>query len=211
MKEQARNFWDNLEPGTKAIAALITALGAIILGYWTMGTNRITADYGAYNTIIPKLESRIESLELAMADLQLAYNELMVENNVLKNSIILLSTSNIDVPFPAWIKNSDGVMLKANLAYQTVFLNHINKGLHDYIGKTDYDIWPNDVADQYTQNDQMVMKTGRVYTGTENVIMDGRREQWFIIKYRWKAANGVVLGVAGMALPKDFIEYIQEH
>lgn len=65
----------------------------------------------------------------------------------------------------AFIKRRDGALLAANQKY------HLAAGRADVIGKTDFDLYPRETADQLRAVDARVFETGEPFVGEENVIV----------------------------------------
>jgi PAS domain-containing protein len=119
----------------------------------------------------------------------------------LQNKVTLLESSHQDAPIPIWLKDKHGVMLALNPEYERTFLIPHGKTREDYLHKTDYDVWPEDIAAEYIRNDRLVMRTRKTWKGTETILdHQGNKSQWQIIKYPRKA-GGVLIGIAGMAIP----------
>jgi len=122
---------------------------------------------------------------------------------VLQEKVTMLESSHQDAPIPIWLKDKFGIMLALNPAYEKTFLFPIGKTRDDYLHRSDYDIWPDDIAAEYIKNDKMVQRTMDVWIGYENVIdQQGNKVQWRIIKYP-RTANGVLIGIAGIAVPHE--------
>lgn len=127
--------------------------------------------------------------------------ELRKEVERLQNKVTLLESSHQDAPIPIWLKDRNGVMLALNPEYERLFLLPTGKSREDYLHHTDYDVWPEEVAAEYVRNDQMVMRTQQTWRGTETIVdHQGKKTQWIIIKYP-RLAGGVLIGIAGMAIP----------
>jgi PAS domain S-box-containing protein len=60
-----------------------------------------------------------------------------------------------NLPGLAWIKDTSGRYVYLNGAFQRAF----DVKLSDWKGKTDFDVWPETVADQFTTNDRHVLTT----------------------------------------------------
>jgi PAS domain S-box-containing protein len=60
-----------------------------------------------------------------------------------------------NLPGLAWIKDTSGRYVYLNGAFERAF--HVK--LSDWKGKTDFDVWPKAVADQFTTNDRHVLST----------------------------------------------------
>lgn len=127
--------------------------------------------------------------------------QLQDEVERLQNKVTLLESSHQDAPIPIWLKDRNGIMLALNPEYEKLFLVPIGKNREDYLYNSDYDIWPEDVAAEYVKNDQYVMRTKETWRGLETIVdHQGERSKWQIIKYPRKA-GGVIIGIAGIAIP----------
>lgn len=128
-------------------------------------------------------------------------NELDSKVISLQNKITLLESAHQDLPIPMWLKDMDGVMLAVNASYEETFLIPNNKTIEDYIGKTDFDVWPKEVAESFRNHDKLVMRTKKVFNGEEDVLIGGEMIQYSIIKYP-RYAGRVIIGIAGIAIPQ---------
>ena len=127
--------------------------------------------------------------------------QLKAQVNVLQQKVTMLESSHQDAPIPIWLKDQFGIMLALNPAYEKTFLLPIGKTRDDYLHRSDYDIWPDEVAAEYIKNDKMVQRTMDIWIGYENIIdHQGNKVKWKIIKYP-RTANGVLIGIAGIAVP----------
>lgn len=125
------------------------------------------------------------------------------EVSSLQDKVTLLESSHQDAPIPIWLKDRSGIMLALNPSYEKEFLIPLGKNRKDYLHKSDYDIWPEEIAREYVQNDNFVMRTRSTWIGYENILdHKGDKVKWKIIKYP-RTAGGVIIGIAGMAIPPD--------
>ncbi len=61
------------------------------------------------------------------------------------------------------------VMVEVGPSYEKKFLEVYGLSLGDYLGRTDYDVWPKEIADEFFAEDLHVSKTGEtVYTKGTN-------------------------------------------
>ena len=126
---------------------------------------------------------------------------LSIQVERLSNLIEDLERVHSDLPLPMWFKSVDLTMISANLAYEGVFLKPKGLSLDDYIGKTDYDVWPKDVADEFSKNDNKVIANKGFWVGQEDIpTPEGELVKWHIIKFS-RMSGGKLLGVAGVAIP----------
>lgn len=123
--------------------------------------------------------------------------ELEIQVEKMRSNIVLLSMSFDDFPNPRWTKSADLMMLKMNKPYEEMYLDPIGKTRQDYIGKYDYDIWPEDIAYQYRLNDREVMREKRPITFEEKVI-NGSGDTLTVQVTKYPIIlNGTVFGVRG--------------
>lgn len=80
--------------------------------------------------------------------------------------------------YPVWLKDEDGRMIIINKAYTDKF------GIEakDYEGRFDADIWPQEVADQYKQNDSEALAKNGHLEAFETVPTTKGAELLYIIK-----------------------------
>lgn len=135
-----------------------------------------------------KLEEEIRKLHKMITDLQ--------------SKLIVLESSQSDLPIPVWLKDLNGVVIYVNDAYEQEFLTPRGLNKFDYIGHTDDIIWPANIAKAYAYNDQQVIKGKLPIYTQENVSLTDKQDLWYIIKYL-RYASGSAIGVGGIAIPKN--------
>lgn len=186
------------------IVAFVSGGGLLALGqYFTQNrTNNITE----FSLLIERYKVIVDTQDAKIVDLEKlkdVVQELREELSRMKSKILILETHYVDYPFPAWLKDINGVMIALNDPYEEEFLKPMGKTLTQYIGKTDYDIWPLQVAEEYSRHDKLVLKGKQaVWTGDENIMIDGvdNSKSYRIIKFK-RFAGGVVIGTGGFAIP----------
>ena len=100
------------------------------------------------------------------------------------------------IPLPCWIKDANKKILYINSAYEKIY----NIAYEDYVGRTDYEVWPKDVADSFTQNDQDVLENGKVYSVeiiTSNNKNGKKRDHITVVKFPIRS-KGEIIGIAGL-------------
>jgi len=70
----------------------------------------------------------------------------------------------------------------------------------EVIGKTDFDLFPKDIAEAFFADDQAVLKTGQpVVNREEKVIRPDGEVRWLLTtKVPWRDANGIIIGLVGI-------------
>lgn len=127
-------------------------------------------------------------------------SDLEKQLSYLQNKIILLESAHMDLPIPMWLKDTQGVMLAVNSAYEKMFLIPNGKTSQDYVGNRDVDVWGPVLGAQYWSHDQKVLHTGQTFDGFETVVLDGVQMNYRIIKYI-RYAGRAKIGIAGIAIP----------
>jgi PAS domain S-box-containing protein len=99
-------------------------------------------------------------------------------------------------PGLVWLKDSAGRFLAVNRAFAG------SCGVDDpasLAGKTDYDIWPRELAEKYRNDDGAVMRSGDPRT-VEEPILDHGVTTWFeTFKTPIRDASGAIIGTTGFA------------
>ena len=164
--------------------AIVVAIGAIFTNWESRNVAKECRESNKAN------EGRIVKQDAQIRNLEASYEKL-------RANMLLVSMAEDNYPAPKWLKSPDGVMLRLNKAYETEFLLPFGITRSDYIGRTDFEIWPDEIARKFREKDQFVIKTGEPVTTIEVVeYPDGTRENFEVTKYPW-IINGTVLGVAG--------------
>ncbi len=97
--------------------------------------------------------------------------------------------------FIAWIKDSQGRHTYLNKPG----LDQIDLPVSDWQGKTDFELWSDDIAKNHIAMDQKVLKAGKAISFETNApLPNGEQRQWQVIKFPIKSGNEV--SVAGLAL-----------
>jgi rsbT co-antagonist protein RsbR len=94
-----------------------------------------------------------------------------------------------------FIKDCDGRFLLVNRHFEALF--HVTD--EQIRGKTEYDIFPPDLADRYRKNDQMIITTRTPFEVEEIVPSDDGDHTYITIKFPILDSAGAVSGVCGIA------------
>ena len=99
-------------------------------------------------------------------------------------------------PGLVWLKDSESRFLTVNRAFA---LSCGKQTPEELSGKTDFDIWPRELAEKYRQDDQAVMEAGRPIK-VEEPIFDKGEARWFeTFKTPVRNAQGEIFGTTGLA------------
>jgi PAS domain S-box-containing protein len=87
----------------------------------------------------------------------------------------------------AWMKDAEG----RHVYVSPTFERRFNLRLKDWVGKTDFDLWPPDIADTFRANDRIVLEENRrleVIERSRNA--DGSSSWWLSSKFPYRDAVG---------------------
>lgn len=192
----------------KIIMALIG-----VVGVWQVDVTEIVRILADRKTNIDNqfiqnnkdLMNRINVLEeqsyLCVKEKDEAINSLKGEINRLKNSFILLETSNDDNV--QWTKDKNSIIISVSKGYIDKILTPSNVLPTDFIGTNGYPSFPKEVVQDWLRNDSLVMKKEDVDVSIEK-IPNGTKG--ISIKRPISTRYGGVLGTKGIWIDFDLIK-----
>ena len=96
----------------------------------------------------------------------------------------------------AWMKDAEGRYVYLSPSFERRF----GVRLEDSIGKTDFELWPQKVAEQFRENDAAVLRQGSVMEVVEETNNpDGSRSWWLSHKFPYQSESGTCY-VGGLAV-----------
>ncbi len=124
----------------------------------------------------------------------------------LDNSNELLRTVIDNIPDAIYMKDKNSRKLVAN----KIDAQRCNvEKTEDIIGKTDYDLYPRDIADKYIEDDKKVLETGKSIINREEILPEGDKFRWVLTsKIPLKNDENKIIGLVGIG--RDITE-IKEH
>ena len=125
--------------------------------------------------------------------------------SALNAKLLVMESSYMHIPLPSWLKDIDGTMLAVNDAYEMYFLIPNGFVKSDYIGKTDSDVWPENVAQEFIGNDILTLQSEKkIWFGKETILIKDVdvSDNWRVLKYVRYAGN-IAVGIAGIAIPTE--------
>ena len=117
-------------------------------------------------------------------------------------------------PAVIYFKDTRGRYLLVNNAFVRLF----SIDLDWVMGKTDYDIFPEETADSLSANDREVMRQGVAREFEESIVVSGEARVYIASKFPLRNAEGIIYGVAGISIDitelkkaEDTIKYQAYH
>lgn len=187
---------------TAIIAGLLGVIGGGVGSYFSFRTNQSSNFREDFKELVDNLQAKVEKLEQREDSYINRIKELENEVSLLKNKLVLVQAAQLDMPIPQWIKDTKGTMLALNVSYEDTFLTPVNKTSADYIGKTDEQVWGEQIAEHYSKADRLVLRSRKVWQGEEVVDFGSHKEDWLIMKYPIYSGN-LIIGVAGIAFKRS--------
>lgn len=128
-------------------------------------------------------------LEKKVADLDRA-------KQTLQTSVQQMSAILDNIPDMAWLKDTESRFIAVNEPLGKA----CGRDLQDIVGKTDLDIWPQDLANLYRHDDRDVMRTKQRKCVEERLISPDGKETWLeTIKTPVINLEGNIIGTTGIA------------
>ncbi len=162
--------------GGISLTFLISAYLASLLGRATR-VERLVAERAA------DLQRAKESLEE-----EIAQREKIEE--ILRNSQALYSSLVENLPVHVLRKDLEGRFTFANQS----FCRLVGLRLEEIVGKTDFDLYPADLARKYREDDRRVAEIGELFECEEENEQDGERRYVHVMKSPVRDASGKVVG-----------------
>lgn len=152
-----------------------------------------------------RLREENEEHERRQNELYRRIAELEKKISQLNTKLLIMESSYMHIPLPSWLKDIDGTMLALNDSYEKEFLLPSGLNRTDYIGKTDYAVWSEELAQFFIENDRKVLVSDKkIWHGQETIVINGIdvSHKWRVLKYVRYAGN-VAVGIAGIAIPTE--------
>ena len=187
---------------------LLYTLAAIIIGTifaWFMGhsltrglrhLSQATHDITTGDLKVNCTLKRHDELGVLSEDFNKMRTIISDKENALNQNLSLFSALLDSIPDLVFYKDLDGVYLGCNSAFEELVATREQ----DLIGKTDYDIFPKDLADFFREKDQQMLKSRRPQHNEEWVdFPDGRHVLLNTLKTPFYTAQGNLIGLIGIA------------
>ncbi|WP_228052845.1 PAS domain S-box protein [Nodosilinea sp. LEGE 07298] len=128
--------------------------------------------------------------------IQLAAQHQQVEAD-LRQQRNLLRTFLDNLPYMAWLKDREGRFIATNAA----FGESCGFAPEELVGKTDYDIWPPELAQAYRDDDAAVIALKQQQRVEEPLVAEDGRRLWIdTIKTPVFGEGGEIVGTVGIAI-----------
>jgi PAS domain S-box-containing protein len=144
-----------------------------------------------------ELAAANEALEEQIAERIRAQDELRTSETRLRREQLLLRTLIDNLPDPIYAKDSAGRKILANPADVR---NMRCKDEAEAVGKTDFEMFPAEIAAKFWADDQVVLQTGEPVLQREEYILEaGGVKQWLLTsKVPMRDEGGKIVGLVGI-------------
>ncbi|MBI3444647.1 MAG: PAS domain S-box protein, partial [Magnetospirillum sp.] len=166
----------------------------------TVKTQQLLAETQIQAATLAASERQINArkLELETINEQLAEQGRLVEEQAedLGRERSLLRSLIDSIPDMIYVKDMLGVYLVSNQAFASL----VGKPSDEIIGKTDFDIFPQGVAEYFRDRDIQIARDGQRHTNEEEVdYPDGRHAHLETTKVPLSGPDGALMGLIGVA------------
>ena len=177
--------------------SLSGAVVGLIVGFLFLKRTRAEEELRVLNNDLDqKVRLRTSQLKAANDDLKFEISEKKLAERRLQQTLIRQNAILDNIPDMAWLKDTEGKFLAVNGPFAKA------RGIarDELVGKTDFDFWPQELAQRYRDDDEQVMKTGERKSIEETLVHTEGRDVWIeTIKSPIYDENGEVMGTTGIS------------
>jgi len=171
----------------------VRQLTLLIQGMWRLLQRRQTEQMlrEAREELEQRVQKRTAELARANEELREEITERQRVEKEIKDSHALYSSLVESLPVHVLRKDREGRFTFANQS----FCDLLGKPLAAITGKTDFDLYPEGLAQKYRQDDQRVLETGELFEAVEENKKDGETRYVQVMKSPVRDAGGRIVGV----------------
>ncbi len=148
------------------------------------------------NELEQKVRQRTSELKTANDDLKYEISERKLAERKLEKTLLRRNAILDNIPDIAWLKDKDGNFLAVN----EPFASACGVTKEELLGKTDFDFWPQELAQRYRDDDLHVMETGARKSIEETLVHKEGQNVWIeTIKSPIYDETGQVIGTTGIS------------
>ncbi len=116
--------------------------------------------------------------------------------NILKKTEFYQRALLNNFPFAVWLKDTESRFLSVNKSFASIFGA---QNTDELVGKNDFDIAPNDLAESYREDDRTVLISHHEKNVEEEILTGGARKWFETYKAPVFDDSGLILGTVGFA------------
>lgn len=122
----------------------------------------------------------------------------------IENTILFTDLSNSRRLLQDTMDNSSAIIFLKDLKGRYLFINQeyekvLKLSKEQVMNKTDYDIWPDEIADRFANADKEIMNTGKAKTYEESASLNESSHIYFTNKFPLIDSAGNLYGIAGIS------------
>ena len=177
--------------------SFLGAVAGLIVGLLVL--KRIRAEEGLRilnNELDQKVRKRTSELKTTNEDLKYEISERKLIERKLEKTLLRRNAILDNIPDIAWLKDKEGNFLAVN----EPFANACGVSKEELLGKTDFDFWPQELAQRYRDDDLHVMQTGTRKSIEETLVHKEGQDVWIeTVKSPIFDETGHVIGTTGIS------------
>lgn len=152
-----------------------------------------------------RFEKIISKLTKDNIELKLQLVQVSAELNINMNKTELYQNVLNTLPFPAWIKRMDADGQFRMVMINEQFTSQYGITPSEYVGRTDFQVHPKELATKYFEADRKVLSSGKGFTEYEVSIQGGEEVQTLVYRFIFNLPNNID-GVAGVAVTQKLLK-----
>jgi diguanylate cyclase (GGDEF)-like protein/PAS domain S-box-containing protein len=142
------------------------------------------------------LSDEIKFLQVRITELEKSESRHKISDELLRKTELQQKAILNNIPDIAWLKDRDSKFIIINESFEKA----CGVKSEDLRGKTDFDIWPHELAEKYRNDDQEVIKSGKRKCVEEPLADREGKIQWIeTIKTPIYNDNNEIIGTTGIA------------
>jgi len=145
----------------------------------------------AHDELENRVQQRTAELAAANEELKREIAERQRAQEILRDSEALYSSLVENLPVHVLRKDLDGRFVFANRS----FCELVNRPFEEIVGRTDFDLFPETLAQKFRQDDRTVVETGKLFETVEENRRDGETRYMEVMKSPVHDAAGNIVGV----------------
>ena len=190
----SKSFW----------ASVVVVLGTIINGYMLYKTNENNQEFSEIQTVLTYLSEEVDKLRVKdtknlkiILDQGKQIMQLTAQLHDKTTQADLLNGFMESIPYPAWIKQQgdDGIFRIVTINERFTVQYGLTKARA--IGRSDYELFPLDLAEDYQAGDRKVLETGRIHKSATEMMRDNKRVPAHYVKFEINLPSGFQ-GIGGI-------------
>lgn len=191
-------IWDTRQPlGFNNFDEALAGKAGInsVFGFPIQFENRILGVIECFSQIPQELDNDLLQTLISLGNQIGQFIERKRIEETLQETQELFELFMSNIPASAFIKDESSRYIYVNSLMEGMY----NRPLADWLGKTDFDLFPSEIAQQYRKNDLIVFATNQTLQAQETGWLNDEEHYYLVYKFPFQNSTGLKL-LAGLSL-----------